>query len=415
MESKPINSFLDKLTNLFTHHEKHELQTLTEESQNVNSFHSLTEKGDVNDKKNSVQRQDGFSDQVDAFDIIKTSQTDDEEDRTKGHVNRSEHQNVNEINEIDFSSEKEEVNLDLNVDCQTDKYNKTSAACQTDQDVTDGQADTQSKSLSEFSACDSANRLDKQLDNPALCTVDITVFRKGSLDNDRQLVSKSNDKDMSKNRLNQDISGDVMESGISNEKLFDVVQNEREEDHIEQTSSSSKETMKIVRENAAEEPLKDRVCQDVLTYVIQSTNIPSDRNYLTDFLITESLNSSTNNNNYLSVQIQQEVSAVESKIEPNGNLQNSADVPEVTKAGVNEHTLTNHNQASTSMDFQSTLTYCEVEDLSAESYVDTEKMQPRDETADGQATCNGSSTESDSNFAEVHSSNTCQKNQMWCK
>uniref|UniRef100_A0A8C2HM79 FH2 domain-containing protein n=1 Tax=Cyprinus carpio TaxID=7962 RepID=A0A8C2HM79_CYPCA len=189
MEDKTSHSFLDKITNFFTHPEKHELQTPTEENPNVTFFHSLTEKGDVND-----QRQDGFDDQGDDFDIIvQTLQTNAEEDRTKDHVNRSEHQNVNETDEIDFSSEKEEVDLDLNVDHSRDNYNKISAARQTDQDVTDGQAVTTSKSLSEVSASDSANRLDKQLENPALITVDNKEldFGEGSLYSDEEFVSKS--------------------------------------------------------------------------------------------------------------------------------------------------------------------------------------------------------------------------------
>ncbi len=434
MESKPSNSFLDKLTNFFTHHEKHELQTPTEESPNVTSFHSLTEKGDVNDQQKCVQRQDGFDDQGDDFDIIvQTSQNNAEEDRTRDHVNRSEHQNINETDEIDFSSVKEEVDLDLNVDHPRDNYNKTSGACQTDQDVTDGQAETLSKSLSEVSASDSANRLDKQLGNPALITVDNKEpdFREGSLYSDEEFVSKSNDKDMSKNRLKQDISENetaVMESGnVRNEELFGVVQNKREEGH-----------MKMFRENTEKEPLKDRVCQDVLTDT-RSTNIPSDRNNLTEFLIAESLYSSTNNNNDFSVQSQQEVSAAESKIESDGNHQNSAVVPEVTKTGANEQTLINDHQTSTNMDIQTTLTHCEVhsltdkkvlssnspvntrtvvitltrvEDLSAGSCVDTEKIHSRDETAVGQATFNRSSAESESNFVEVHPTTTSQKNQM---
>ncbi|XP_016384671.1 formin [Sinocyclocheilus rhinocerous] len=424
MESKPSNSFLDKLTNFFIHHEKHELQTQTEESPNVTSFHSLTEKGDANDQQKCVQRQDGIDDQGDDFDIIvQTLQTNAEKDRTRDHVDRSEHQNVNETDEIDFSSEKEEVDLDLNVDHVRDNYNKTSAARQTDQDVTDGQADTTSKSLYEVSASDSANRLDKQLENPALITVHNKEpdFREGSLYRDEEFVSKSNDKDMSKNRLEQDISENetvVMESGnVSNEELFGVVQNKREEGHIEEpSSSSSKEKMKMFRENTEKEPLKDRVCQDILT----------------DTKDAESLNSSTNNNDF-SVQSQQDVSAAESKIERDGNHQNSADVPEVTKTGANEQTLINDHQTSTNMDIQTTLTHCEVkkvlssnspantrtvvitltrvEDLSAGSCVDTAKIQSRDETV-GEATFNRSSAESDSKFVEVHPPATSQKNQM---
>lgn len=393
-ESKPFNSFLDKLTIFFTQHK-------------------------------GVQKQDGFDDKGNAFDIIKTSQTNAEEDKTKDHVNRSEHQNVTETNEADFSSEKEKVDLDLNVDHEGDKHDKTSAACQTDQDVADGQADMPSKSLSEVSASDSANKLDKQLENPALSIVDdkAPVFRGGSSGIDEEFVSKSNNKDMSKNILNQDIS--------SGETI--VMENERE-DHREE-KSSSKETVTVFRENAEGQPLKDRVFQDSLTDT-ESTSIPSDRNNLTEFLITESLDSSTNNNNDFSVQSQQEGSAAESKTESNGNLQSAADVPEETKAGVNKQTRTNHHQTSTNMDIQTMLTHCEahslvdkkvsnspantrtvvitltrVEDLSAGSCVDAEKIQSRDEIVVGKAACSGSGTESDS-FLEVHPSTTSQKNQM---
>ncbi len=436
MESKPGNSFLDKLTNFFTHHEKYELQTSTEESPNVTSFHSLTEKGDVNVQQNCVQRQEGFDDQGDDFDVaVQSSHINAEEDITKDHVNRSEHQNVNETDEMYFSSVKDEVALDLNVDHQRDNYNKTSGACQTDQDVTDGQADTPSKSLSEVSASDRANRLDKQHGNSALITVDNKEpdFRDGSLYSDEEFVSKSNAKEMRKNRFKQDIiehETAVMESGnISNEELFGVMQNTREEGHTEETNSSSKETMNMFRENSEKEPFKDT----------KSTNILSDRNNLTEFLITESLHSSTNNNNDFSVQSQQEVSAAESKIESDENHQNSAVVPEVTKTGANDQTLINDHQTSTNMDIQTTLTHCEVhsltdkkvlssnspanartvaitltrvEDLSAGSCVDTEKIQSRDETAVGQATFGRSSAESEGNFVEVHPPTTSQKNQM---
>lgn len=405
MESKPINTFFDKLTNFFTHHEKHELQTLTEESPDVTSFCSLTEEG-VNGQQKGVQRQDGFDDQGEDFAIIvKILHTNAEEDRTKDHINRSEHQNVNEI---DFSSEKEEVDLDLNVMHQRDHYNKTSVVRQTDQDVTDGQADTPSKSLSDVSVSGSANRLDKQLEDSAIGSVDNTdpVFREKSLDNDQEFVSKSNDKNMRKHRLSHDTSANetvVMELDISsNVELF-----------------------------AEEEPLKDRVCQDVPTDT-------QSRNNLTEFLITNSLNSSTNNNNDISMQCHQEVSASESKIESDRNLQNTADVPEVAKAGVNEQTLTNH-RASTNMDIQATLAHCEVhsltdkkvlssnsplnaktvvitltrvEALSAGSCNDTEKVHLRDETAGSQAIFNGSSTSSDSNFVEIHPPTSSQENQI---
>ncbi|KAL0164673.1 hypothetical protein M9458_040426, partial [Cirrhinus mrigala] len=392
MESKPFNSFLDKLTIFFT-------------------------------QNKGVQKQDGFDDKGDAFDIIKTLQTNAEEDKTKDHVNRSEQHNVTETNEADFSIEKKKVDLDLNVDHEGDKYDETSAARQTDQDVADGQADMPSKSLSDVSASDSANKLDKQLENPALTTVDDKepVFREGSSDNDEELVLKSNDKDMSKNRLNQDIS--------SNETV--VMENEREDDHREE-KSSRKETLTVFRENAEGQPLK--VFQGSLIDT-ESTSIPSDRNNLTEFLITESLDSSTSNNDF-SVQHQQEGSAAESKIESNGNLQSAAHVPEETKAGVNKQTLTSHHQASTNKDIWTALTHCEahslvdnkvsnapantrtvvitltrVEDLSAESCVDAEKIQLRDEIAVGKAASNGSSKESDS-FLEVHPSTTSQKNQM---
>ncbi|XP_077076428.1 formin isoform X2 [Siphateles boraxobius] len=380
MESKPINKFFDKLTNFFNHHEKHELQTLTEESPDLTSFCSLTKEREVNGQQKVVQRQDGFDDQGEDFAIIVTIlHTNAEEDKTKDHVNRSEHQNVNKI---DFSSEKEEVDLDLNVLHQRDNYSKTSVVHQTVQDVTDGQADTPSKSLSKVSASGSANRLDKQLEDPVIGTVDNKepVFREG-------------------HRLNQDISANetvVMESdNSSNEELF-----------------------------AEEEPLKERVFTDN-----QGRN---------DFLIKESLNSSTNNNNGISVQSHREVSAPESKIESGGNLQNTADVSEVTKSGVNEQTLTNH-KASANMDVQTTLAHCEVhnltdkkvlssnspvntrtvvitltrvEALSAGPCVDTEEIQLRDETAGSQAICNESSASSDSIFVDVHPPTTSQVNQM---
>lgn len=377
MESKPINKFFDKLTNFFNHHEKHELQTLTEESPDLTSFCSLTKEKEVNGQQKVVQRQDGFDDQGEDFALIVTIlHTNAEEDRTKDHVNRSEQQNVNEI---DFSSEKEEVDLDLNFMHQRDNYSKTSVVRQTVQDVTDGQADTPSKSLSEVSASGSANRLDKQLEDPVIGTVDNKepVFREG-------------------HGLNQDISAKetvVMESdNSSNEELF-----------------------------AEEEPLKERVLKDNLS-----------RN---DFLIKES---STNNNNDISVQSHREVSAPESKIESGGNLQNTADVPEVTKSGVNEQTLTNH-KASANMDVQTTLAHCEVhnltdkkvlssnspvntrpvvitltrvEALSAGPCVDTEEIQLRDETAGSQAICNEGSASSDSIFVDVHPATTSQENQM---
>lgn len=382
MESKPINNFFDKLTNFFNHHEKHELQTLTEESPDLTSFCSLTKEREVNGQQKVVQRQDGFDDQGEDFArpiIFTILHTNAEEDRTKDHVNRSEHQNVNDI---DFSSEKEEVDLDLNVMHQRDNYSKTSVVRQTIQDVTDGQADTPSKSLSKVSASGSANRLDKQLEDPVIGTVDNKkpVFRE-------------------EHRLNQDISENetvIMESdNSSNEELF-----------------------------AEEEPLKERVLTDN-----QSRNI---------FLIKESLNSSTNNNNDISVQSHREVSAPESKIESGGNLQNTVDVPEVTKSGVKEQTLTNH-KASANMDVQTTLARCEVhnltdekvlssnspvntrtvvitltrvEALSAGPCVDTEEIQLRDETAGSQAICNESSTSSDSIFVDVHPPTTSQENQM---
>ncbi|XDV42246.1 hypothetical protein PO909_010952 [Leuciscus waleckii] len=375
MESKPINNFFDKLTNFFNHHEKHELRTLTEESPDLTSFCSLTKEREVNGQQKVVQRQDGFDDQGQDFALIVTIlHTNAEEDRTNDHVNRSEQQNVNGI---DFSSEKEEVDLDLKVMHQRDNYSKTSVVRQTVQDVTDGQADTPSKSLSEVSASGSANRLDKQLEDPVIGTVDNKepVFREG-------------------HRLSQDISANetvVMESdNSSNEELF-----------------------------AEEEPLKGRVLTDN-----QSRN---------DFLIKESLNSPTNNNNDISVQSHPEVSAPESKIESGGNLQNIADVPEVTKSGVNEQTLTNHG-ASANVDDQTTLAHCEVhnltdkkvlssnspvntrpvvitltrvEALSAGPCVDTEEIQLRDETAGSQAICNESSASSD-----VHPPSTSQENQM---
>ncbi|XP_039548585.1 formin isoform X3 [Pimephales promelas] len=380
MESKPINTFSDKLTNLFNHHEKHELQTLTEESDSpdLTSFCLLTKEREVNGQQKFVQRQGGFDDQGEDFAIIvKVLPPNAEEDRTKDHVNRPEYQNVNEI---DFSSEKEEVDLDLNVMHQRDNYSKTSVVRQTVQDVTDGQADTPSKSLSKVSASGSANRLDKQLEDPVIGTVDNKdpVFREG-------------------HRLNQDISANetvVVESdNSSNEELF-----------------------------AEEEPLKVRVHTD-----IQSRN---------DFLIKEPFNSSANNG--ISVQSHREVSAPESKIESGGNLQNTADVPdEVTKSGVNEQTLTNR-KASANMDVQNTLAHCEVHDLtkkvlssnspvntrtvvitltrvealSAEPCVDTKEIQLRDETAGSQAICNESSASSDSIFVHVHPPTTSQENQI---
>jgi len=375
MESKPINTFSDKLTNLFNHHEKHELQTLTEESDSpdLTSFCLLTKERGVNG-----QQKVGFDDQGEDFAIIvKVLPTNAEEDRTKDHVNRPEYQNVNEI---DFSSEKEEVDLDLKVVHQRDNYSKTSIVRQTVQDVTDGQADTPSKSLSKVSASGSANRLDKQLEDPVIGTVDNKdpVFREG-------------------HRLNQDIP--------ANEKVF-----------MESDNSSNEKLF------AKEEPLKVRVHTD-----IQSRN---------DFLIKESLNSSANNG--ISVQSHREVSAPESKIESGGNPQNTADVPdEVTKSGVNEQTLTNR-KASANMDVQNTLAHCEVHDLtkkvlssnspvntrtvvitltrvealSAEPCVDTEEIQLRDETAGSQAICNESSASSDSIFVHVHPPTTSQENQI---
>lgn len=392
MESKPRQIF-DKLTTFFTPHDKHELLTLTEESPDVTSFCSLTEVGHVNGQQKGVQRQDGFDDQGEDFPIIvKILHTNAEEDRKKDHINRSEHQNVNEI---DFSSEKEEVDLDLNVMHQRDHCNKTSVVRQTDQDVTDGQADTPSKSLSDVSGSGSANRLDKQLKDPAIGTLDNT--EEGSLGSDQEFVSKSNDKDMRKHRLNHDIS--------ANETVV-----------MELDNSSSEELF------AEGEPLKDRVCQEDVPTDTQS------RNNLTEFLITDS---STNNNNDISVQSHREASAAES----DGNLQNAADVPEVTKASVNDQTLTNH-KASTNMDIQTTMAHCEVhsltdkkvlssnspvnartvvitltrvEALSAGSCVD---LQLRDETACGQAIFNGSSASSDSNFVEIHTPTTSQENQI---
>ncbi|XP_051500904.1 formin [Myxocyprinus asiaticus] len=305
--------------------------------------------------------------------------------------------------------EKENKDLDLNAVHQRYHFNETSAACQANQDVTDGQA----KSLSEVSANDRVRNQDKQLEDPEIGTVDIkeAVLRE-CIEESLNMRNHSDHKDVCKHRLSQDISENkaaVMESDIINEETFGAVQNEglNLEGHIPSISNNSssteelttdcKETIDVFREN----------CDDV----------PS--------------------NFDISLQSQLEVSAVVSKIAMlNGDLQNTTDiVPEVIRAtaAINELSTLDDNQESINMAIQTISTQCEVHSptdqnvlssfspmntkkvvitltrvkaLSEESGIDTETIQQRDEIASGclcQAACNEGSAES------VHAPTTNQK------
>ncbi|XP_073789454.1 formin-1 isoform X1 [Danio rerio] len=368
MESPPTNSFLDKLTNLFT---KHEPQSLSEENTNIINFHSLTGKGDVHGQQTCIQRQDGFDDQGDDF--VKTL-------HANADVNRSEHQN----DEKTDSSSREDL-LDFALD--DNHGNKTLAAGQADQDVTDGQADTLPKSLSPVSA--SAKSLDKQLENTAICTEDNELVLKRG-----EFISK-----MSNYRLIEDV---LNKKDVEESENVGLTHNEKEEGHKDETSifnSSDKETMDILRENAEEGPLKD----------LTDINVPSNRNVLSESFAKISI----------SMESLQE-SADESKISSDGNLRNIADNPEEIK---DEQALI---QTSSESNIQSTLTPSEDHSLtdkraffsnspvstrsvvitltrfeacSAGSCADT--IQPRDET---QASCNVSDI-------HVQTSTSNQKNQ----
>ncbi|XP_051981010.1 formin-like [Xyrauchen texanus] len=333
------------------------------------------------------------------------------------------------------NTEKENVDLDLNVVHQRDHYNKTSAACQANQDVTDGQADTLSNSLCEVSANDSVRSQNKQLEDPAVGTADFkdAVFRdcvEESLNmenySDQEFVSTSNDKDMWKHRFSQDICENktvVMESdGISIDVPFDVEQNEglNLEGHIPSISNNSSRT-------------------EELTTDIKETTEVFRENFQDEFFIKECLNSSTNSNNDISMQ-KSERSAVMSKMDmSNGVLQNTADVvPEVIRAtaAIKEQSTLDEERASINMTVQTTSTHCEVliptdqnalssisqrntknvvitltrvEALSKESGIDTEMIQQREGIASGclcQALCKGSSGES------VHSPTASQMREV---
>lgn len=376
MDSAPTNLFLDKLTNLFT---KHEPLSLSEENTNVINFHSLTEKGGVNGQQTCIQRQDGFDDQGDDF--VKCLHANADED------NRSVHQNDKET---DSSSKEDLLDFALNAN----HGNKASAAGQTDQDVTDGQADTLPKSLSPVSA--SAKSLDKQLEDTAICTEYNELVLKGG-----EFISK-----MSKDRLFEDVLTD--KTGVKkteNVELFGVRHNEKEEGHKDKTSifnSNGKETMDILSENAEEGSLKDLTDP-------QSMNVPSNRNNLSESFT----------NNSISMESLQE-SADESKKDSDGNLQNIADVPEENKAeqalkqtyseSNTQSTLTPHEDHSLTdkKAFSSNspvgarsvvITLTRVEACSAGSCVDT--IQPRDET---QASCNVSDI-------QIQTPTSTQKNQ----
>ncbi|XP_051510335.1 formin-like [Myxocyprinus asiaticus] len=352
---------------------------------------------------------------------------------------RADPQELNEILQMDSekeNTEKENVDLDLNVVHQRDHYNKTSAACQANQDVTDGQADTLSNSLCEVSANDSVRSQNKQLEDPAISTTDFkdVVFRdciEESLNmenySDQEFVSTSNDKDMWKHRFSQDICANktvVIESdGISNDKPFGAVQKEglNLEGHIPSISNNSSRT------------------EELITDCKESTQVFRE-NFQDEFFMKECLNSSTNNNNDISMQNQPEGSAVISEMDmSNGVLQNTADVvPEEIRAtaAINEQSILDEERASINMTVQTTSTHCEVliptyqkalssisqrntknvvitltrvEALSEESGIDTEMIQQREEIASGclcQAICNGSSAES------VHSPTASQKREV---
>lgn len=358
MESDPMNSFFGKSTDMFPHNKKSELPALTEDSLSMTSFHSLTEKhsslGDYS------HWWDDFATVINA-----------EDDKTKDSLNSSKIQNY----KMHSAPEKEKLDLDLTVAHQRDHYSKMSGTGRANQDVTDGLANTLSKSLSEVSATDSVGSLYKQLEDLAVGSadnkkVDFGNYKEGSVNvRDQEFDSASNDGNMYKYRISQDISNrhEYGLDSISGE--FGSVQNDTTRSYLSQFSLSLKP------------PAYDK--------------------------------------NGISMQSQQEVPAIMSKMD--------RDVaPDVIGiSDINQHT-TFDNQASTNMAVHTTSTHFEdhspidrnalspnspvnsrtvvitltqVEDLSEESGVGGGNIQERDDAAD-------------SSFVKVHSSTTTQKTEI---
>lgn len=220
MENDPTNSFFGKSTQYFPHSKKHELPTLTEDSLSLTSFHSLT---DFSLGDNSQWWED-----------VATPHTNAQvHKKTKDNLNNS------KIQIFEMDSEKEKLDLDLTAAHQRDHYNKMSRTSRANQDVTDGPADTLSKSLSEVSDSYNVSSLYKQLEDLAVGSADtkkVDSYTEGSVN----MRDQEFDGNMGKYRISQDISDNNGHELDSISREFDTVQNDTTRSYLSQFSLSLK-------------------------------------------------------------------------------------------------------------------------------------------------------------------------------
>ncbi|XP_057209764.1 formin isoform X2 [Triplophysa rosa] len=363
MDGDPMNSFFGKSTENFPHNKKHELQTLTEDSLSLTSFQSLTEKDS------------SLGDCSRWWDDFATPHSNDQiHKKTKDNLNSS---NI-PIYEMNTAPEKEKLDLDLTVAHQRDHYNKISGTSRANQDVTDGLADTLSKSLSEVLDSYSVSSLYKQMEDLAVGSADTKKvvfgdYTEGSVNmRDQEFVSASNDGNMCKYRISQDISDNNGYGLDSISSEFGTVQND------------------------------------------------TTKSYLSQFSL--SLKPPSYDNNDISMQSQQEASSIMSKM--NGD-ENIADVaPDVIGTfDLNQHTTldTLDKQASKNVDVHTTSTHCEDQDL-----IDHKVLSPNSpvnsrtvvitltqvEDHSEESGIGGGKIQEKESFVEVHSSTPSQKTEI---
>lgn len=217
MENDPMNSLFGKSTQYFPHNKKHELPTLTEDSLSLTSFHSFTDSS--------------LGDNSQWWEDIATPHT-----NAQVHKKAKDNLNSSKVQIFEMDSEKEKLDLDLTAAHQRDHYNKMSRTSRANQDVTDGPADTLSKSLSEVSDSYNVSSLYKQLEDLAVGSADTKkVDTEGSVKRDQEF-----DGNMGKYRISQDISDNNGHELDSISREFDTVQNDTTRSYLSQLSLSLK-------------------------------------------------------------------------------------------------------------------------------------------------------------------------------
>ncbi|XP_073711478.1 formin [Misgurnus anguillicaudatus] len=384
MDSDALNTFFGKLTDLIPNNIKQELQTY---SPPITSFHSLTEKG--SSLGDNTQCLDSFKS------VVQTLHTNAEENRTEDNVNKSKIQ----IHEMDSAPEKEKLELDLNVSHQRDKPSGTSRS---DQDVTDGLADALSKSLSDISASDCDINLDKQLEDSAN-TIDTekVVFSECIEGSVNMRDQASNGKDIC--IFSQDVFENNGHGSDSISSECGTVQNDNQDRHIPNSNRTEElivfcKEINVLKESCDEETLMRRSSQDDLTETQNMKNCISSEQEASD--LVSQMDGDLQNTADATSDINQNTTL--DSLDTNSDAQSKS-------INCNNCNLTDQKDLSSKSSLNSRTQLC-VKPFCEKSCIGTEKIQQRDDTAEGlfsQASCNESNAELDSNF--VHSPTTSNK------